>query len=458
MSASKDYVKSQFKGLNALSKAKSAGSGKWKSQYGNGGNTAYSGEALNGLSRTDKLRLQWIGRPGGSFGIDRNPRMPAPLAANGRLFHQGMNRMAALDSHNGTILWSLEIPDLRRVNIPRDASNWCTDGDYLYTAVKNQLLLIKCSDGTIRGSLKVPDSENFDWGYIGEENDRIYGSTIRKNSQYSDFWTGSSWYDKVNDHSTAKVCSTSFFVFSKKTGKALWRYRKGLIINTTISYFNDKIYFIESRHPNMLALTQSRTADPKLWEKQFLVCLDAKTGKTIYSKPIDTPDGNIVFYLQVNASGIFVTASNSKDKKYHITGFSLSGKKVWLSAHVWPDGKAHHSSHMQHPVIIDDRIYLEPFAYDAQTGKSLFKGIGRKEGCHIYVGFKQGLLFRGTSRQISIWSKDTKKTTTWKRLRPSCWLSMLPSNGLILVPEGGGGCSCGGWMETSLGFTPWEAE
>ena len=448
------YKEGKLDGLNVLHKAGTQESGEWRSQYGNGGNTTYTGEGLNGLSSTDKLKLQWIGRPGGSFGIDRNPRMPAPLAARGRLFHQGMNRMAALDSHNGTILWSLEIPDLRRVNIPRDASNWCTDGENLYTAVKDQMLIIDCRDGSIRGSIKVPNSSSFDWGYIGEEKDRIYGSAVRKNSQYSDYWTGASWYDKMDDHSTAKVCSTSFFVFSKKDGKALWRYRKGLILNTSISYLNDKIYFIECRHPDMLALKQSRTADVRLWEQQFLVCLDAESGKVIYEKAIDTPDGTVVFYLQVSENGIFATASNSKERKYFITAFSLSGTKVWQSENSWPGGD--HSAHMLHPVIIDERIYLEPFAYDAATGKNLFKGIGRREGCHIYVGFKQGLLFRGTNRQISIWSKETKKTSAWKRLRPSCWLSMLPANGLVLVPEGGGGCSCGGWMETSLGFTPWE--
>ncbi|MFT4559734.1 MAG: hypothetical protein ACI92S_005127, partial [Planctomycetaceae bacterium] len=26
--------------------------------------------------------------------------------------------------------------------------------------------------------------------------------------------------------------------------------------------------------------------------------------------------------------------------------------------------------------------------------------------------------------------------------------------GMLLAPEGGGGCSCGSWMETSIGFMP----
>jgi hypothetical protein len=25
---------------------------------------------------------------------------------------------------------------------------------------------------------------------------------------------------------------------------------------------------------------------------------------------------------------------------------------------------------------------------------------------------------------------------------------------MVLCPEGGGGCSCGNWMETSVGFMP----
>ena len=43
----------------------------------------------------------------------------------------------ALDSYNGFFLWSLEIPHLRRLNLPRDASNMCADDDSLYLAVKD---------------------------------------------------------------------------------------------------------------------------------------------------------------------------------------------------------------------------------------------------------------------------------------------------------------------------------
>ena len=44
--------------------------------------------------------------------------------------------------------------------------------------------------------------------------------------------------------------------------------------------------------------------------------------------------------------------------------------------------------------------------------------------------------------------------SSWPRLRSSCWLSTIPAAGMLLSPEGGGGCSCGIWMETSIGFMP----
>ncbi|NQZ56538.1 MAG: hypothetical protein HRT88_03580 [Lentisphaeraceae bacterium] len=446
------------KGKKQLIKKALKGQASWSAQYGNGGNTAYAGEELNNMERTGDLKLQWIGRPGADFGIDRNPRMPAPLAANGRLFHQGMNRMIAMDAHNGSILWNLEIPDMRRVNIPRDASNWSTDGDTVFTAVLDQLLCIDAATGKIKKTLYLPSSsrkKKGEWAYIGSEKDRIYGSSVRKDTLYKDFWSKSKWYDSVKAENTAKVCSDSFFCYSK-AGKGLWKYQKGLIINTTISFNKGKVYFIETRSKDLLAKSDSRISEKSLWDNQFLVCLNGRTGKVIWQKSLDVVDGDVVFYMQVHDAGILITSSNSTTKKYHLQSYSLKGSKKWKAQHNWASNN--HAGHMQHPVIIDDKIFLEPYGYNLKDGKELYKGIGRREGCHIYVGIKQGLLFRGTSRQISIWSMNSKKTTTWNRLRPSCWLSMIPAAGMLLVPEGGGGCSCGGWMETSLGFSPWETK
>ena len=49
---------------------------------------------------------------------------------------------------------------------------------------------------------------------------------------------------------------------------------------------------------------------------------------------------------------------------------------------------------------------------------------------------------------------DTRNFSRWDRLRPDCWVSTIPAEGMILSPEAGGGCSCGNWLETSMVMAP----
>jgi len=113
-------------------------SDEWTHQYGNSENRAYSNDTLAGVHTQSDFTLQWLGRPGADFGIDRQNRIPSPLAVNGRTFLQGLNRMIALDAYNGQILWSQEVPDLRRLNVPHDCSNWCADQNNIYLALADR--------------------------------------------------------------------------------------------------------------------------------------------------------------------------------------------------------------------------------------------------------------------------------------------------------------------------------
>ena len=55
---------------------------------------------------------------------------------------------------------------------------------------------------------------------------------------------------------------------------------------------------------------------------------------------------------------------------------------------------------------------------------------------------------------LAMWNRHQGDASTWSRLRPDCWLSTIPADGMLLSPEGGGGCSCGSWLETSIVFKP----
>ena len=428
------------------------GAGSWTHQYANLGATSYSGEALAGVTKTDDMDVQWLGRPGPDFGIDRNPRMPAPLAVSGRLFHQGMNRIIGMDAWNGSVLWQTEAPDLRRVNMPRDASNWCADEQNLYVAIRNQAWALDQVSGSRQRTIPIPvRADSHDWGYLAHNGAALIGSAVKRDSPYTAFWTGGMWYDKVNDASAAKVCSDALFAVAGENNTPAWTYERGVIINTTICGDGRNLFFIESRHPDLRAMKTGRIADAKLWQDQYLVALDARTGAVRWERPIDTEDGIVVFFMQSNAEHLIITASVAG--KYHLYDFDpANGAQRWSASHSWTADN--HSGHMQHPVLYDDTVYLEPHGYRLSDGKRLEKRMGGREGCHIYVGAEKALLYRGKARQVCLWNRETGNVSWWSDLRPSCWLSAVPANGMILVPESGGGCSCGRWLETSIAFVP----
>ncbi len=431
------------------------GRGTWTHQYAEPGNTATGGEMLCGLTRTTDLAVQWLGHPGGDFGIDRNPRMPAPLAIGGRLFHQGLNRMIALNACNGAVLWSLEIPELRRVNMPRDASNWCADSDSVYAAIEDACWRFDAPTGNRRSVYRINadgmNSATHDWGYVAQVGNRLYGSRVKKGSIFTEYWGHVAWYDAADGAGAEKICSDAIFALDKETGKHTWTYSDGAIINTTIVIGDGCMYFVESRHPEIKASKTGRIGSSRLWSDQYLVALDATTGAKRWQQAIDTADGVTVFFMI--CSGDAIVIMSSRPAKYHLYAFNAAdGTPRWQADHSWTGND--HSGHMQHPVVMGGRVYQEPCVYDLKTGQKLSDKMGRHNGCATYAGLSGALLYRGDARRISLWDIQTGSITGWNNLRPSCWLSCIPAGGMVLAPEGGGGCSCGNWFETSVGFLP----
>ncbi|MBZ0257096.1 fibronectin type III domain-containing protein, partial [bacterium] len=229
-----------------IKKGAQPGAGTWTHQYADPGNTSNGNDALEGAGGVNQMAVQWIGRPGADFGIDRNPRMPAPLSINGRLFHQGMNRFAAIDSYNGAILWSMEIPNMRRVNVPRDSSNWCADADSLFVIVKDLTWRLRASDGDFMQTYSMPKGsidDEHEWGFLANDGGVLFGTSNKTGSQYGDYWGNSSWYDAVEGVGAGKVCGERMFARSVDDGSLLWEYNKGEIIHTSIAIGDGTVYF-----------------------------------------------------------------------------------------------------------------------------------------------------------------------------------------------------------------------
>ncbi|MHC1765988.1 MAG: PQQ-binding-like beta-propeller repeat protein [Verrucomicrobiia bacterium] len=430
------------------------GAGVWSHEYGTAANAAYAGETLEGARGADDLEVQWLGRPGPRVQADRNGRKPSPLATNGRLFMQGLQRVIALDAFNGTILWTREIPPLQRFNMPRDCSNWCADDDSIYAAIGHECWRLDAGSGEIRQFYSVvPGTHSgwqYDWGYLSIQGSELIGSANKKGSAYVDFWGGSDagWYDATYGPVTDKVCSENLFALNRDSGEILWLYAAAGIINSTITIEGDRLFFLESRHPQVKASPSHRIGMPELWEDLHLVALDRHSGRLIWQRAVHPAPGQVVVYLACGDGKLVLVSSGNK--KLHVYTFEAEGGQIgWQSEFPWPSDN--HGRHMARPAIVNQNLYVRPKAFHLATGRVLLQVVP-DGGCGTYAASSHALFFR--SGNVTVWDLQTAQSTSWERLRPDCWLSTFPAGGLLLSPEAGGGCSCGSWMETSIAFAP----
>jgi outer membrane protein assembly factor BamB len=428
--------------------------GDWTHMYGDATNAAYTGEALGGITEVDQLEASWLGMPGPRYQTDRQNRKSAPLSAGGRLYMQGQERVIALDAYNGQILWSLELPGMLRFNIPRDASNWCCDEEHLFIAIGDRCLQVDGETGALVKQHRLPKLEPSpaqNWGYIARSGDWIIGSTVRPNSTFDEFWGVDFWFDQHDGKYTNQVCSDSLFARRTSDSDVAWRYEAGLIWNATITASRDQLYFLESRAVGLTADDSSRVPVGELVKECWMVGLDLKTGKRLWQQQVElSPKTSIANMALGNDALILVTSFGNK---FPVRAFSASdGKPLWDTTVPWP--RNHHGGHLSRPAIVGEKLFVRPAVLDMASGKLLSSNMPGG-GCGTYVCSKHALFFRaGSQRQLSTWHPETGSYTHWARMRPDCWLSTIPAGGMLLSPEGGGGCSCGHWMEMSVGFVP----
>ena len=435
------------------------GAGEWSHLYGRADNSAFGGEELGGASSTGELNVQWIGRPGPRAQPDRNGRKPSPLSTGGRLYVQGLHRIIALDGFNGTVLWALEIPALERFNMPRDCSNWCADGEFVFIAAKDKCWQIDAASGDVVAFHSAADAErdnwSYDWGFIAQTEDLILGSAQKAESAFRSFWgdAGAGWYDARSGPATYKVCSDTIFATNKIDGSTVWQYEEGVVINSSITIAGGRVFFVESRHSDVKDAQARRVGSSELWEEQFLVALDRKSGRKVWEQPIDTADGKVAFYLAAGDNTLVINASSNR--QFEVSTYSMeNGEAGWVQNFDWYEKKGDHGKAIQRPAIVGGKVYVRPTILDLASGEILPLTMPSGK-CGTYAATTQSLVFR--TSQITMFDTETGSDSSWARVRPGCWLSTIPASGMLLSPEGGGGCSCGSWMEMSVGFMPASA-
>lgn len=419
-----------------------ANAGEWTHMYANAANTTCSNDPYPGAD----MHALWFGDPGPRPMADRGTRGPAPLYADGRLYVQGDCRLFGMDAYNGTILWELDVPDLRRANVPRGSSNMALSGDTLYATVRERCWVFDGQTGVIRTTYPLPapaDVKRHDWGYVAAVDHLLYGSAVKKGGLY--IGADGEWYDKRGEESE-KTVSDIFFAVDRASGEPRWNYVGGAMLNSTITIGGGRVYFIESRNPELARINAGRIGR-ELDTDRFLVALDAQTGARLWEQPFDGRPAMFVHYLMYQDEKLVSLSSSGRWDMY--TFSAVDGQSVWK--HQAPLNRDHHGGGLQHPAIVGDMIYAEPCMLKLDTGEVVKDDIKGRSGCGTVSASAHAIIFRDSTH--AMWDLKTDKRVRWGDLRPGCWLGMIPAGGMVLAPESGAGCWCAGVpMETSIAF------
>jgi len=435
------------------------GAGEWTHTYAEPGNSACSRDTLV----KGKMALQWFGRPGPREMIDRHHRNVPPLYKNGRLFVPGDCIVYAVDAYNGTIEWRIEVPNSRRLGVFLDSGSMAVDDKCLYVAAEDKCYAFDVRTGRRRTTHEMPqliESAPRDWGYVAYAGDILYGSGRRRGASYTETsYEGDNalWYQNMK-----LVVSDYLFARDRRNDNLLWKYKAGLILNTTITIGGGRMYFIETDSPKALADKLGRMPVKTLFDggDQHLVALDARTGDIIYKQKIDVTYFEEPVYLNYAKDILLLSGSRLADKtvRYHYRAFNArSGDVLWDADHgtsLNRDGA--HGEYNRHPTIIEDTAYAWPYAYNLKTGRKIegWEMDRRGHGCGGVSASAQALFWRGGNP----WMYDLGPGGGPQRLtsssRQGCWINVIPAGGLALIPESSSGCTCGFAVQTSLALIP----
>jgi len=190
-----------------------------------------------------------------------------------------------------------------------------------------------------------------------------------------------------------------------------------------------------------------------------MAALDVKTGKPVWKQ---TPDlrtfTQIVYLCYANETLVAFGARNHERSIWHnLIGFDArSGTETWRQTNDtgWGRGGGH-GEQVKHPVIVGKTLYAERHAYDLATGKLLedWTFDYERSGCGTVTASASCLFYR--DRHPTMFELAGQRQTKLSRVnRPGCWVNIIPAAGLVVVPEGSSGCSCGFPMQTSIAFAP----
>ncbi len=447
------------------------GAGNWSHQYAEPGNTSNSSDKLV----KGGLGVLWYGDPGPDKMMNRHLGAVGPLVVDGRMFVQGEDNLMAYDVYNGRFLWEVKNPEAIRTGVfqARNPGNLAAGEDSLFHMSRDKVYEHDFATGEVRRIHELPasvDHDTHEWGYVAYRDGLLFGTATTRAEVVE--------LNRRGRGNPGDAATDGIFAIDAKTGEHLWVYQGKSINFQTIALGPGRVFFIDSsvtseQRDAILRQDKSelqylegeeRTRAEqrmKALDVRLAVALDAKTGKVIWSEPVDVTDcseigigggkltmmyhDNVLILSGANANGHYWKqfVAGEFARRRLVALYALDGYKMW----------AKDANYRHQPIIVGDRVIAEPWAYDLKsgeqkmrvhplTGKDVAWSVMRPgHHCGMVTGCDNMLLFRSGYTGFFDMAADTG-TRHFAGHRLGCWINAIPTNGLVVIPEASAGCVC----------------
>ncbi|HID21418.1 MAG TPA: hypothetical protein EYP14_03350, partial [Planctomycetaceae bacterium] len=268
------------------------------------------------------------------------------------------------------------------------------------------------------------------------------------------------------------LTADAIFALDIDSGKPLWVYRGRGIADITVCVGDGAVFFAEnavdeSQRAEALAQTQRLTREgcyePDAEAKRpagqrdvrLVVALDLATGKVLWKNAIELTGCGGDKMGSAFASGLLLFFGHFSN---HDQRFFRRGQLRWRRVTAVDAGTgrvvwSRPLNYLRRPVIIGDRIIVEPRACKLRTGEWIprrhpvtgelvpWEFLRPGHSCGVTSASAHSLFYRSYCAALYELDRDAG-ISLFGGIRTGCWLDVIAADGLVLMPERSSGCTC----------------
>jgi outer membrane protein assembly factor BamB len=406
------------------------------------------------------------------------------------MFVQGQDSLMAYDAYNGQYLWEVENPQAIRTGVfqNRNPGNLAAGANSLFHMARDKVYEHDFDTGEVKRVHGLPASVNDDtheWGYVAYRDGLLIGTATMR-PELIDF-------NRRRRGNPGDAATDSIFAIDANTGEHLWTYAGKSINFQTIALGPDRVFFIDSSITSehreailrqdkseltVLEGQERKRAEQRLkqLDVRLAVALDAKSGETVWSKPVDVTDcseigiggGKLTMMYHDDVLLLCGANANGHYWKQFVAGEFARRRLVALYA---PDGYkmwAKDANYRHRPIIVGDQVIAEPWAFDLKSGaqktrqhpltgeETPWSFMRPGHHCGMVTACDNMLLFRSGYTGFYDLTAD-EGTRHFSGHRLGCWINAIPTNGVVVIPEASAGCVCMFSIASTIVMEPREA-